>query len=60
MNGKDSFFEKKAPKVNWETHKVVFHDTTLKENILSSSFLFSLPSQKPHPDSSSGAMQILR
>ncbi|KAF3337717.1 ATP-dependent DNA helicase Q-like 4A [Carex littledalei] len=56
MNSKD----KKAPKVNWEKHTTAFHGTTLKENILSSSFLFSLPSQKPPPDSSSEVMQILR
>ncbi|KAJ4756645.1 ATP-dependent DNA helicase RecQ [Rhynchospora pubera] len=60
MSSKGSICQKKAPKVNWEKHTAAFRDTTLKENILSSSFLFSLPSQKPRPDSGAEAMQILR
>lgn len=38
------------PKVNWEQHATALEKFSCQYKFLSSNFLFSLPTQKPHPE----------
>ncbi|KAJ3675195.1 hypothetical protein LUZ60_004237 [Juncus effusus] len=50
MNNKGSDRENKPPNSNWNQHITVIQDNALKQNLLSSNILFSLPNQKPNSE----------
>ncbi|KAG8064530.1 hypothetical protein GUJ93_ZPchr0004g39557 [Zizania palustris] len=50
----------KLPRVNWMDHANAIQSSCIKADFLSSSFLFSLPAQKPDPESNRTGMLSLR
>ncbi|WOL11143.1 hypothetical protein Cni_G19904 [Canna indica] len=52
--------DERIPKVNWSDHASAFEDFSCQDKFLSSSFLFSLPTQKPQPNTSVDEMLCTR
>jgi len=50
----------KLPRVNWPQHANAIEGSSSKDDFLSSSFLFSLPTQRPNPDANREGMLSLR
>ncbi|XP_062218159.1 ATP-dependent DNA helicase Q-like 4A isoform X2 [Phragmites australis] len=59
LNGGSSCDEK-APRVNWPHHANAIQSSSSKDDFLSSSFLFSLPTQRPNPEANREIMLSLR
>ncbi|KQJ82682.1 ATP-dependent DNA helicase Q-like 4A [Brachypodium distachyon] len=50
----------KLPRVNWPHHASAIQSSSSKDDFLSSSFLFSLPTQRPNPEANCNSMISLR
>ncbi|PVH65586.1 hypothetical protein PAHAL_1G030300 [Panicum hallii] len=50
----------KLPRVNWPNHADAIQSSSSKDDFLSSSFWFSLPTQRPNPEANSETMLSLR
>ncbi|GJN18956.1 hypothetical protein PR202_gb06177 [Eleusine coracana subsp. coracana] len=50
----------KAPRVNWTHHVNAIQSSSGKDDFLSTSFLFSLPTQRPNPEANCEGMLSLR
>lgn len=50
----------KLPRVNWPQHANAIEGSSSKDDFLSSSFLFSLPTQRPNPEANREGMLSLR
>uniref|UniRef100_K3YPE6 DNA 3'-5' helicase n=1 Tax=Setaria italica TaxID=4555 RepID=K3YPE6_SETIT len=48
------------PRVNWQHHANAIEGSSSKDDFLSSSFLFSLPTQRPNPEANREGMLSLR
>ncbi|KAL6629187.1 hypothetical protein ACP70R_028952 [Stipagrostis hirtigluma subsp. patula] len=55
-----SVCSEKQPRVNWPLHANIIESSSSKDDFLSSSFLFSLPSQRANAETSSESMLSLR
>ncbi|KAL6888534.1 hypothetical protein ACP4OV_009560 [Aristida adscensionis] len=50
----------KQPRVNWQHHVNAIENSSSNDGFLSSGFLYSLPSQRPNPETNSESMLSLR